>query len=119
MSDSLVSENCSEQKSFKTASNGVALLPQTLELFSHRICIPRRGASFVSGAWGGRPLCPPSGPVLITPKLLDDEKGGRKITKKDNMYSRVNKPKIQIPLNEHGQPIGPDATEFANLLILW
>jgi hypothetical protein len=26
----------------------------------------------------------------------------------------VNKPKIHIPLNEHGQPIGPDATEFAN-----
>jgi hypothetical protein len=26
----------------------------------------------------------------------------------------MNKPKIKIPLNEHGQPIGPDATEFAN-----
>jgi hypothetical protein len=47
---------------------------------------------------------------------LDDEKGGRKITKKANIYSRVNKPKIQIPLNEHGQPIGPDATEFANFI---
>jgi hypothetical protein len=28
----------------------------------------------------------------------------------------MNKPKIKIPLNEHGQPIGPDATEFANFI---
>jgi hypothetical protein len=28
----------------------------------------------------------------------------------------MNKPKIKIPFNEYGQPIGPDATEFANFI---
>ena len=28
----------------------------------------------------------------------------------------MNKPKIKVPLNELGQPIGPDATEFANFI---
>uniref|UniRef100_A0ACD5VQC6 Uncharacterized protein n=1 Tax=Avena sativa TaxID=4498 RepID=A0ACD5VQC6_AVESA len=49
----------------------------------------------------------------IVDEIVDDEKGGRKITLKANIYSSMNKPKIKIPLNEHGQPIGPDATEFA------
>ena len=51
---------------------------------------------------------------------LDDEgsqkKGGRKITRKANIYARLNQPKIHIPLNGDGQPIGPDATEFANFI---
>ena len=44
---------------------------------------------------------------------LDDEgsqkKGGRKITRKANIYAR-------LPLNGNGQPVGPDATEFANFI---
>ena len=51
---------------------------------------------------------------------LDDEgsqkKGGRKITRKANIYARLNQPKIHIPLNGNGQPVGPDATEFANFI---
>jgi len=51
---------------------------------------------------------------------LDDEgsqkKGGRKITRKANIYARPNQPKIHIPLNGDGQPVGPDATEFANFI---
>ncbi|KAM0830537.1 hypothetical protein ACQ4PT_066145 [Festuca glaucescens] len=52
----------------------------------------------------------------ITTKLVDGKKGGRTITKKANIYARMNKPKIKIPFNEHGQPIGLDATEFANFI---
>lgn len=52
----------------------------------------------------------------IVPEIVEKEKGGRNITKKANIYERMNKPKIQIPLNKHGQPIGPDATEFANFI---
>ena len=47
---------------------------------------------------------------------MSKEKGGRTITKKANIYARLNKPKFKIPLNEHDQPIGPDATEFANFI---
>nr|XP_051206869.1 uncharacterized protein LOC127321956 isoform X2 [Lolium perenne] len=52
----------------------------------------------------------------ITTKLVDGDKGGRTITKKANIYARMNKPKIKIPFNVYGQPIGPDATEFANFI---
>ncbi|XP_048538602.1 uncharacterized protein LOC125517443 isoform X2 [Triticum urartu] len=44
------------------------------------------------------------------------KKGGRKITRKSNIYARLNQPKIHIPLNGDGQPVGSDATEFANFI---
>uniref|UniRef100_A0A8R7P824 Transposase, Ptta/En/Spm, plant n=1 Tax=Triticum urartu TaxID=4572 RepID=A0A8R7P824_TRIUA len=55
----------------------------------------------------------------ITHELDGDgsqKKGGRKITRKANIYARLNQPKIHIPLNGDGQPVGPDATEFANFI---
>ena len=55
----------------------------------------------------------------ITRELDDDgsqKKGGRKITRKANIYARLNQPKIHIPLNGDGQHVGPDATEFANFI---
>ena len=55
--------------------------------------------------------------VEITPELNGGKKqGGRTITRKADVYARLNQPKIHIPLNEHGQPIGPKATEFANFI---
>ena len=55
----------------------------------------------------------------ITPKLNDDggeKKGGRKITQKADIYARLDQPKIHIPFNQLGQPIGAKATEFANFI---
>ena len=57
--------------------------------------------------------------VEITPELNNvgkEKKGGRTITQKADVYARLNQPKIHIPLNELGQPIGPKATEFANFI---
>ena len=57
--------------------------------------------------------------VEITPKLNDDggeKKGGRKITQKADIYARLDQPKIHIPFNQLGQPIGAKATEFANFI---
>ncbi|KAM0898137.1 hypothetical protein ACQ4PT_022102 [Festuca glaucescens] len=83
----------------------------TLENTTERRVLRSRGANESGNA---NPTDQPS--KEITTKLVDGEKGGRTITKKANIYARMNKPKIKIPFNEYGQPIGPDATEFANFI---
>ncbi|KAM0927247.1 hypothetical protein ACQ4PT_003309 [Festuca glaucescens] len=82
-----------------------------LENTTERRVLRSRGANESDNA---NPTDQPS--KEITTKLVDGEKGGQTITKKANVYARMNKPKIKIPFNEHGQPIGPDATEFANFI---
>ncbi|KAM0836034.1 hypothetical protein ACQ4PT_062578 [Festuca glaucescens] len=82
-----------------------------LENTTERCVLRSRGANQSDNA---NPTYQPS--KEITTKLVNGEKGGRTITKKANIYARMNKMKIKIPFNEHGQPIGPDATEFANFI---
>lgn len=37
-------------------------------------------------------------------------------TKKADIFARQNKPKIQLEVNERGQPCGPSGTIFANFI---
>lgn len=55
----------------------------------------------------------------IIPELSNvggKKKGGRNITQKADVYARLNQPKSHIRLNDLGQPIGSNATEFANFI---
>lgn len=44
------------------------------------------------------------------------KKNVRGPTKKADIYARQNKPKLQMDVNELGQPCGPSGTEFANFI---